>query len=345
MDKESEISSQDNQQSDEDRNKSQTRVHVTRSSTRLKNFSNNKRRTPAKGENPDDSHHNSPISHSASRNGSNSSKAKARGNKKSKRIRRKSKKVIEAESSARDNISYEARSRESKNFRTTTVKKSQPKPKPMASQNPKINHLSSIQGTNKNSQMSQKQMPKSFSETSEVEIPENVEDLFNVFRNFIIDLNEEASDLGEQRSPNCNLQQYYSQAPSYRIPNSQTQHEAIFGNQEEMFQQQLQNMENEQQIQALLQHLAPYLQNYYSNDETPITPQDEINRNERIVENLSALQYENLENNLNYSMENQQFNQLFALLLSECLERSPEALTEFLSRIGPLNQLLQNQMM
>lgn len=160
-------------------------------------------------------------------------------------------------------------------------------------------------------------MPRSFSETSEVEIPESVEDLFNVFRNFIIDINEEASDLGDQRSPTYNLHQQYPHVPSFQISNSQAQHEAIFGNQEEMFQQQLQNIENEQQIRALLQHLAPYLQNYHNNDNNPITPQDEISRNERIVENLSALQYENLESNLNYSMENQQFNQLFTLLLSE----------------------------
>ena len=202
-----------------------------------------------------------------------------------------------------------------------------------------------MQGTNKNSQRSQVQMPKSFSETSEVEIPENVEDLFNVFRNFIMDLNEEASDLGEQRSPDYSLQQQYLQGANFQMANSQAQHEAIFGNQEEMFRQQLQNMENEQHLQALFQHLAPYLQNFQNNEDNTITPQDEINRNERIVENLSALQYENLENNLNYSMENQHFNQLFTILLSECLGRSPEALNEFLSRIGPLNQLFQNQML
>jgi 6-pyruvoyl-tetrahydropterin synthase len=150
--------------------------------------------------------------------------------------------------------------------------------------------------------------------------------MFEVFKNFIGTINDEQSEPSEARAAN-------GVAHQYDVSNNDVQMQSQYENadhqylngQEDLIRQYYNNVSSEEQLRMILQHLGPALQQQQNTADSLVDPQDEISRNENIVKQLKALQNENLENNINYSLQNPQYNnELLTLLLSQYCQMDPQ---------------------
>ena len=174
-------------------------------------------------------------------------------------------------------------------------------------------------------------------DSSDWEIPENLNNLFSVFHKFVQDTHTESSDEVEDQNQQHYQQQYLQLDPSAQ-QKLELQHfyQSLETDDERRIWEYLlnQNVTDPASIRAFIDQIQASALKQQENQEIQ-NPEAEIERSQRAIENLNALQHENLRNNLNYTLQNEnQNNQLLAYILNEALNNpnNIEALKSLLPR-------------
>jgi hypothetical protein len=95
-----------------------------------------------------------------------------------------------------------------------------------------------------------------------------------------------------------------------------------------------QNITDPNQIRAFIQQIQASAQGQQY-EPVLANPADKIVRNQKVLENLSSLQYENLASNLNYAINGDNKNShLVSLLLNEVLSGNTDTLQSLVSLLG-----------
>lgn len=282
------------------------------------------------------SHQNSPDSGSASANDGEAGRIEVGGIKQSTRIKKKSKKMIESEMGMNASSDKDRSGRENmRQTRKSLTKRQSNKLKPKPSRT-NIKPVDKRQAKSiKSSQNMQKSSSYGEDESSECEIPENLQSAFEVFHMFIIDANHDSSD--EVDEPR---RSYQGHENAESMP--QEYYQSQFSNEREIENYlRSQNITDPDQIRELIKQIqASAYHNVDQQQEGHYL--DQILRNQQMMQNLQALQFENSANNFNYALNSgNQNNQLLALVLSQALAGNAETVQRLLHAVG-IAQSAQN---
>jgi len=170
---------------------------------------------------------------------------------------------------------------------------------------------------------------------------ESIVNCFQVFRTFFEEIHDPQDDNEEPQ-------------PDYSEPND-INRQFSFGNQgvhngiqesELQFvpnlQQKLSNIDKSQTFTDINQ---TSLANFLNNKNEPQTPAEQIVRNQHMVDNLSAINNENLQNNLGYALHNDKNNGYIALLLSQVLAGNPNTMNALRQNTGINNDQQLQQLL
>lgn len=329
MAKDGRNSSDDSKSSQNVPRKPDLNVRKTRSSTKREIKVAKASSESEQSENDSASQQNSPLSPSVSANDGETGRIEVGGIKQSTRIKRKSKKMIESEMGMNAGSEKDRNKAENiRQARKSVSKRQTQRPKTRSSKsNGKTNNKRQVKSL-KSKAKAQKQDSYEDDESSECEIPEQLQSAFEVFHRFIIDANHDSSEEAEEP-------QHPHQAQENPAYMSQEQYLSQLGSERELEAYlRSQNITDPDQIRALINQIQ--LSASQQMEQQPEgTYSEQIARNMQMMQNLQALQYENSANNFNYALNSgNQNNQLLALLLSQALAGNTETVQRLLHAAG-----------
>lgn len=163
-----------------------------------------------------------------------------------------------------------------------------------------------------------------------------MQDLFNVFHRFIHDTNNDSSDEVDTPKYTQNHPHSYSENNQFNDRELNEFFQSLSSEDERQIYQYLrnQNITDPVQIKAFIKQIQASAQGQ-QNEPNLSNPADEIERNQKVLENLSSLQYENLARNLNYAINSDNQNShLVSILLNEVLSGNTDTLQSLISYLG-----------